>query len=111
HRTDSLSSVLYQSRRVSDLHSFPTRRSSDLGDTGDHIIKRIAAVGDLRPRGAAKMNNRVLSGGNIRGNGRAGAIVAGVMPCYAQDRKSTRLNSSHVSISYAVFCLKKKKKT
>src|SRR5438067_3698687 len=29
---------------------------------------------------------------------------------YSQDRKSTRLNSSHVSISYAVFCLKKKKK-
>src|SRR5699024_12001568 len=28
----------------------------------------------------------------------------------ASDRKSTRLNSSHVSISYAVFCLKKKKK-
>src|SRR5438067_3773396 len=27
----------------------------------------------------------------------------------ARDRKSTRLNSSHVSISYAVFCLKKKK--
>src|SRR5438067_9612279 len=32
----------------------------------------------------------------------AGAVPAG-------DRKSTRLNSSHVSISYAVFCLKKKK--
>src|SRR5690625_6420841 len=32
------------------------------------------------------------------------AIVLG------QDRKSTRLNSSHVAISYAVFCLKKKKK-
>src|SRR5690625_6956173 len=29
----------------------------------------------------------------------------------APDRKSTRLNSSHVAISYAVFCLKKKKKT
>src|SRR5256885_11611955 len=28
-----------------------------------------------------------------------------------QDRKSTRLNSSHLVISYAVFCLKKKKKT
>src|SRR5436305_3745262 len=28
----------------------------------------------------------------------------------AQDRKSTRLNSSHVRISYAVFCLKKKRK-
>src|SRR5690242_20845932 len=31
--------------------------------------------------------------------------------CHALDRKSTRLNSSHMSISYAVFCLKKKKKT
>src|SRR3712207_7457050 len=29
----------------------------------------------------------------------------------AQDRKSTRLNSSHANISYAVFCLKKKKQT
>src|SRR3712207_7386274 len=29
----------------------------------------------------------------------------------ARDRKSTRLNSSHANISYAVFCLKKKKKT
>src|SRR5436309_8608856 len=32
----------------------------------------------------------------------------GVLRC--RDRKSTRLNSSHVKISYAVFCLKKKKK-
>src|SRR5690606_42163381 len=31
--------------------------------------------------------------------------------CQGQDRKSTRLNSSHVKISYAVFCLKKKKTT
>src|SRR5688572_32255206 len=30
--------------------------------------------------------------------------------CFGQDRKSTRLNSSHSQISYAVFCLKKKKK-
>src|SRR5215813_9335723 len=36
-----------------------------------------------------------------------GSSVSGVL---AQDRKSTRLNSSHVRISYAVFCLKKKKK-
>src|SRR5690625_6176766 len=32
-----------------------------------------------------------------------------VMDFFGQDRKSTRLNSSHVAISYAVFCLKKKK--
>src|SRR2546427_9336399 len=33
----------------------------------------------------------------------------GVQQCRRQDRKSTRLNSSHSQISYAVFCLKKKK--
>src|SRR5690349_22651886 len=32
------------------------------------------------------------------------------LPPLREDRKSTRLNSSHVEISYAVFCLKKKKK-
>src|SRR5690554_7457645 len=34
-----------------------------------------------------------------------------IRPGDGLDRKSTRLNSSHVRISYAVFCLKKKKKT
>src|SRR5439155_20654291 len=34
-----------------------------------------------------------------------------VRPARAADRKSTRLNSSHVAISYAVFCLKKKRTT
>src|SRR5690349_22865364 len=37
------------------------------------------------------------------------AQIACTMSCSALDRKSTRLNSSHVEISYAVFCLKKKK--
>src|SRR6266540_5760752 len=35
------------------------------------------------------------------------AFPAQLPPC--EDRKSTRLNSSHITISYAVFCLKKKK--
>src|SRR5258707_7028569 len=35
----------------------------------------------------------------------------GRIRCRSGDRKSTRLNSSHANISYAVFCLKKKKKT
>src|SRR3712207_8049115 len=35
----------------------------------------------------------------------------GAPPAYLPDRKSTRLNSSHANISYAVFCLKKKKHT
>src|SRR5439155_24797975 len=41
----------------------------------------------------------------------AGGLVDASHPnSVIQDRKSTRLNSSHVAISYAVFCLKKKKK-
>src|SRR3712207_8425829 len=48
---------------------------------------------------------RQSQGGQAAGaHGMAGGEVAG-------DRKSTRLNSSHANISYAVFCLKKKKNT
>src|SRR5207253_10479986 len=36
-------------------------------------------------------------------------LDARLFQAFLQDRKSTRLNSSHVAISYAVFCLKKKK--
>src|SRR3989454_4640290 len=46
--------------------------------------------------------------------GKLGAITVGVStfsaPREIADRKSTRLNSSHLVISYAVFCLKKKKR-
>src|SRR3989454_8578930 len=35
--------------------------------------------------------------------------ILGLEPAFFEDRKSTRLNSSHLVISYAVFCLKKKK--
>src|SRR5205814_3040503 len=53
------------------------------------------------------------SGSGIEG-GRATGIVVSGSEVYAEalveDRKSTRLNSSHLGISYAVFCLKKKKK-
>src|SRR3712207_7586099 len=41
---------------------------------------------------------------------RPAAVVEIVTVALAVDRKSTRLNSSHANISYAVFCLKKKKK-
>src|SRR5690242_21208099 len=40
---------------------------------------------------------------------RAESASLGAVVEHDQDRKSTRLNSSHMSISYAVFCLKKKK--
>src|SRR2546422_2395290 len=48
--------------------------------------------------------------GYRRGRARAAAHDLGERREVPQDRKSTRLNSSHGYISYAVFCLKKKKK-
>src|SRR6266496_5220002 len=63
-----------------------------------------------RPRDARPAPLRVLAREHPfhrradRGRRRRGALLPG------RDRKSTRLNSSHVEISYAVFCLKKKKR-
>src|SRR5690554_7534733 len=47
-------------------------------------------------------------GGNIGGGGGGDKAITYTL-FNSKDRKSTRLNSSHVRISYAVFCLKKKK--
>src|SRR5699024_12452380 len=75
------------------LHSFPTRRSSDLlHGRPHHPLGRRERLGD---RARPDRSRRQRPGGH-RALHRVG------------DRKSTRLNSSHVSISYAVFCLKKK---
>src|SRR5437870_11330744 len=41
-------------------------------------------------------------------SGMFSTVVELIWPCTVEDRKSTRQNSSHVAISYAVFCMKKK---
>src|SRR5437773_8948600 len=56
-------------------------------------------------RAVRRRDGRVRQGGD---RGAAGAAAAHA--ALRRDRKSTRLNSSHITISYAVFCLKKKKK-
>src|SRR2546422_4819431 len=65
-------------------------------------------VGDVyTPEGKPK--NRVRLRPEIARNGRAGDVFLPDALLVKLDRKSTRLNSSHGYISYAVFCLKKKK--
>src|SRR2546430_9679646 len=54
--------------------------------------------------------SRALGPGRILGEERAVGLHVRAASGRVQDRKSTRLNSSHSQISYAVFCLKKKKK-
>src|SRR5207248_10716661 len=81
--------------------SFPTRRSSDLPDCQRDGHRRIPVV--ARPN-AYREPIQVATGRSCsRECGR-------VRDCNSDqlDRKSTRLNSSHRTISYAVFCLKKK---
>src|SRR2546427_8579035 len=64
-------------------------------------------------RGAASGRRRGATGGGPRSaaerGGSSGRAGGAAFPPTG-DRKSTRLNSSHSQISYAVFCLKKKKK-
>src|SRR5262245_63875184 len=66
--------------------------SSDLPDRGAGFLRVVARLKPAVSLSAAKVNLDAI-GARLR-----------------QDRKSTRLNSSHLGISYAVFCLKKKKK-
>src|SRR5699024_12138617 len=98
------------------LLSFPTRRSSDLAIfyRGQAWMAPCSLMERLLSFHYA--NNRLIGDGysnccKVYPNGDARSIGAGLcLDCESKrlDRKSTRLNSSHVSISYAVFCLKKK---
>src|SRR5256885_4248396 len=81
---------------------------------------------DLKQRAALGQDGRIDLGGALRHQAQEHAVLAaflgdarqralgrpeaGVLVGRRVDRKSTRLNSSHLVISYAVFCLKKKKK-
>src|SRR4051794_41621207 len=69
---------------------FRSRRAAGSGMTPDQFAQQVVEGGQVP----------LLVGEVVRG--KALAVVV-------EDRKSTRLNSSHPSISYAVFCLKKKK--
>src|SRR5699024_12271373 len=87
-----------------DVHSFPTRRSSDLEATLAAVARKLHLDGCLRlARGEENQGGRQRD--SLLSDAME-AVFGGVL-----DRKSTRLNSSHVSISYAVFCLKKKNRT
>src|SRR5438309_8670916 len=74
-------------------------RSHDVADVERGVL--VAQLGATDQRVHARQQLRQIE--------RLGEVVVGAALEALQDRKSTRLNSSHSSISYAVFCLKKKK--
>src|SRR5207244_13571694 len=85
-----LTLFLSSPRAPPDLHSFPTRRSSDLS-------RSPCLATSSRPRTSAP-------GRTTRPSRQEANPTTSAPP--GIDRKSTRLNSSHQIISYAVFCLK-----
>src|SRR5205814_10673803 len=95
------------------LPSFPTRRSSDLpffhsfGFTGTLCLPAATGIGVVfHPN---PLDSRVI-GALIRKYSVTMLLATPTfLNAYTRDRKSRRLNSSHLGISYAVFCLKKKK--
>src|SRR5690606_39585029 len=96
-----------------DQHSFPTRRSSDLADLGtlDEVRRLADTVIERHDRLDLLINNAGIwaeAGEESRRTSADGHelifavnYLAGFL--LTQDRKSTRLNSSHVKTSYAVF--------
>src|SRR5947209_17252538 len=92
---------------------FPTRRSSDLRRPPGRDLEDNHALGDMDLRRGQTDAADILQGfqhvGDEPADFQRGGIGDGIgnpaQDGVAQDRKSTRLNSSHANISYAVFCL------
>src|SRR5438034_6622020 len=88
------------------LHSFPTRRSSDLGTAAQLFVR---GGNDFHLTGAKTFaDTSIIDSYSLYYND--SWKIRPTLTLNYGDRKSTRLNSSHTVISYAVFCLKKKKK-
>src|SRR5690606_41639772 len=82
----------------------PTRRSSDLLSIEGQPCGFIGNNGPITPRGAAKAAQFIQLCDQSNTPNELGGLGGA-----ARDRKSTRLNSSHVRISYAVSCMNKTK--
>src|SRR5690606_41593291 len=93
------------------VNSFPTRRSSDVLKRLP-LQRRVEGLGHrivgTRPDPAHRLPHPVSATCRLVVRRCELTPVIRVENRSFQDRKSTRLNSSHVKISYAVFCLKKK---
>src|SRR5205807_6848791 len=79
----------------------------------DGTVRRLETAYDTGGRPYLYTSYDAASGGNVVNQVQEAynGLRQQIAEYQAQDRKSTRLNSSHLVISYAVFCLKKKKTT
>src|SRR3712207_8014994 len=84
-------------------------RSLIVGDGAVRYRDELERLGSIPPDESPL--NRVSAVGPGMAAGLSPVAAAEPVPAYVRDRESTRLNSSHSNISYAVFCVKKKKIT
>src|SRR5207248_9360882 len=103
----------YVSTDYRTLHSFPTRRSSDLADDREcQEAQRRPHCGSSAGKMWRVLSHLFAPPPRCRDTAREAASIAMTFPTTmrgtestpSRDRKSTRLNSSHRTISYAVFC-------
>src|SRR5437870_9861696 len=83
-------------------------RSVQIGRAGGQRVGAEGLDGEALEPGRLGFRIAGIDGAEIAANGHGAEVEAGAVDVADVDRKSTRLNSSHVAISYAVFCLKKK---
>src|SRR5207253_1690124 len=89
--------------QIKNLHLAPTFWKRDSNCAELRSIEKQVSILALAARASWS-----LSSGEVSSLSSASASFVGLFGGTSRDRKSTRLNSSHVAISYAVFCLKKK---
>src|SRR5690606_41985595 len=101
---DSVASLIFPHPAASGTYAL------SLHDALPISAEAVARAQELAPRLAARAEEHDRTG-RFSADDLADLREAGLLGLMTpEDRKSTRLNSSHVKTSYAVFCLKKKKK-
>src|SRR5438034_7948256 len=120
-RPRSVSTNIFTGTRATSLSALARKRDSQSGGearitaAGSWLTSttnsRLSSRGSASPTPSRRTWSTVHPGDGIRETGNVTSVKTEVtFPVSRIDRKSTRLNSSHTVISYAVFCLKKKNK-
>src|SRR5947209_17141039 len=102
---------IYKALSPAENHTLSLHDALPISNTRRSVVSSMHEMPPVRP---VRMANSLETPGRLctlrRACKRQTQSAVGTNDEGRQDRKSTRLNSSHANISYAVFCLKKKRK-
>src|SRR3712207_7916924 len=98
-----LSFFFFNDTATTEIYTLSLHDALPISHVGEGIRRKVHAFGEAPEQLAGLRSGDVHAGVGCRDRGDVDAPLR-----VGGDRKSTRLNSSHANISYAVFCLKKK---